>query len=368
MNKADTEVLSQLARMLDGLANGPSAEPVRADAEDVSPDVRAVAERANELLGRYQELTLFLVQLSGGDLKGDAPRGRMAALHAGKALQSALRHLTWKTKQVAAGDLTQTVDFMSDFSEAFNSMTRQLDAAFKEITQKNEELAEANRVKTEFMDMAIHDFANPLNVISGFAGLLRDGLYGELTDEQCEVLASILAAEKTLEGLRGDMLELSRFERGKMELNLEPVDMHALVEKCVEELSSLAGSKHQTVKVGDVPREPVSCDERKMGQVVTNYLSNAIRYTAEGGHIEVRGERSAGLLQVSVTDNGRGIAAEDIGSVFDSFFRSGERVEGSTGLGLAVVKTLVEAHGGEVRCESELGKGSTFYFSIPADK
>jgi signal transduction histidine kinase len=232
------------------------------------------------------------------------------------------------------------------------------------ILDLRDQLVEANKAKSEFMDMAVHDFGTPMSVIRSYLELFRDGLLGELNERQCAAVQRMLVTEHTLEGLRADMLELSRFEHDPLELKKEPVDIRELVQPCVEEVEYQARSKHLRVSA-DLPRLEFVCDERRVRQAIGNYLSNAVRYTAEGGTIRVTAARQNGHVQVSVADTGRGIASEDLENVFVGFYRSGKKVDGSTGLGLAVVRKVVEAHGGRAWCESELGKGSTFHFTIP---
>ncbi len=242
----------------------------------------------------------------------------------------------------------------------------ELEHARVKLEAQNQELAAASKLKSGLVDMAIHDFGTPMAIVRSYLELFRDGLLGELNEKQRDAVNRMLGSEDTLEGLRRDMLEISRFENGRIELEREKVDVREVAVYCVSQLEFLARGKGQEI-VMNVPSIIARCDRRRISQVVTNYLSNAIRYTGENGRIEVSAANGTGTLRFAVKDSGRGIPEEDIERVFVGFYRSGEKVKGSTGLGLAVVKKIVEAHDGKAWCESEVGKGSTFHFSIPID-
>jgi len=234
----------------------------------------------------------------------------------------------------------------------------------EQLASQNRQLEEAARMKAEFVDMAVHDFAGPLNVIRGWGDLMKAGVLGGLSEEQQDALEQVLKAEQNLEDLRRDMLDVSRFEQGKMNLDVSSVSLHDVASDCARELGPLAEGKGHEIAV-DVPDIIVECDRRRIGQVISNLLANAIRYTEKGGHIEISATADEGETTISVKDDGRGIAEEDLEKVFSGFYRAGERVEGSTGLGLVVVRRIVEAHSGRVWCESQLGRGSTFRFTLP---
>lgn len=271
--------------------------------------------------------------------------------------------------QFESGVLMRAIRYAVERQRMQNEIARmvsELRQANETLAVQNKQLAEASEMKSNFVDMAIHDFGTPMTTIRNYLEMLRDGLLGALTDKQDNAVEKMLRSQDVVEGLRADMLEVSRFEHGRMELEKEGVNLRAVVESCVGEIEQLAASKGQVVST-EVPDLEANCDPRRIRQVVANYLSNAVRYTGEGGSIAVRAARDDGFVRVSVEDSGRGVAAVDLEKIFGGFYRSGARVPGSTGLGLAVVRKIVEAHGGRAWCESELGRGSTFHFAIPAE-
>ena len=248
---------------------------------------------------------------------------------------------------------------------AEDELRRAHDELEERVRRRTAELETANKLQHDLVDMVMHDLGTPMQVVSGYSSMMVEGAFGPLTDSQREALEEMQLSVKTLESLRRDMLELSRFENTQVELRFEPVDIAELVGGCIRELSFLSDHKKQRVNSFVAPRS-VTCDARRIRQVVANYLSNAIRYTQDGGRIEVRSACDGPWLEVSVQDNGRGIEPRDQRRLFEKFRQAGQRVRGSSGMGLAVVKKIVEAHGGRVWCESRPGIGSTFYFRIPS--
>jgi signal transduction histidine kinase len=220
-----------------------------------------------------------------------------------------------------------------------------------------------------------HELRTPLNAILGFSEVIQDQLFGPLNEKQKKYIADILTSGKHLLSLINDVLDLSKVEAGKMELDLHPVKLSRI---CGEIASLLRErSKNKGISLhcsADVATdEAIMGDERKLKQVLFNLVDNGIKYNRAGGSVWVRVDRldnAAGdYWRVVVEDNGVGIAAEDISKLFQPFSQLSnidpELSEG-TGLGLALTKRLVELHGGEIHVESELGKGSRFIVLIPS--
>ena len=239
---------------------------------------------------------------------------------------------------------------------------------FREIADKSQQLEAASRHKSEFLANMSHELRTPLNAIIGFSEVLSEGMFGELNDKQAEYLVDILESGRHLLSLINDILDLSKVEAGRMELEVTEFDLPSAIEATLVLMRERAGRKGIQVERAIDERLAIVCaDERKVKQVLLNLLSNAVKFTPEGGRIDVRADARDGLAEISVTDTGVGIAAEDQVAVFEEFRQVGasaKRVEG-TGLGLALSRKFVELHGGRIWLTSQVGEGSTFAFTIP---
>ncbi|MFB0536730.1 MAG: ATP-binding protein [Anaerolineae bacterium] len=235
-------------------------------------------------------------------------------------------------------------------------------AVMQDITH----LKELDKMKSEFVSTVSHDLRSPLTTIKGFVQLLPK--VGPLTSQQQEFRAKILNSVENITELVEDLLDIGRIEAG-VGLEMDVCRMDAIINKVVEDFRSQAEAKQQHLDV-EVPPQlpPVLGNDLRLGQVIANLVSNAIKYTPDGGMINVRANNSDGQIVVSVQDTGFGIPPADQPYVFDKFYRiQSEETEGisGTGLGLAIVKTVIERHNGQVWVESEPGVGSTFSFTLP---
>jgi signal transduction histidine kinase len=213
-----------------------------------------------------------------------------------------------------------------------------------------------------------HELRTPLNAIIGFSEVLGERMFGELNEKQEEYLKDIHASGQHLLSLINDILDLSKVEAGRMELELTNFNLPATLDNALTLVRERAGRHGIALHISvDARVEQVRADERKVRQVVLNLLSNAIKFTPEGGRIHVRAVPGHGGVEVSVSDTGVGIALEDQEAIFEEFRQVGtadRKVEG-TGLGLALSRKLIELHGGMIRVQSQVGGGSTFTFTIP---
>jgi signal transduction histidine kinase len=240
---------------------------------------------------------------------------------------------------------------------------------FKEIQEKSALLEVANKHKSEFLANMSHELRTPLNAIIGFSEVLQDKMFGELNDEQSEFIRDIHDSGKHLLSLINDILDLSKVEAGRMELMLGEFDLPSAVDNAITLVKERAG-RHRIRLTSDIDPQigTVRADERKLKQILLNLLSNAVKFTPEGGAVKVSARRVAHGVEISVSDTGVGIAPEDREAVFEEFRQVGKdytrKAEG-TGLGLALTRKFVELHGGHIRLESEVGKGSTFTVYIP---
>jgi signal transduction histidine kinase len=238
----------------------------------------------------------------------------------------------------------------------------------REVEQKSRELAAASQHKSEFLANMSHELRTPLNAIIGFSEVLTDRMFGELNEKQEEYLKDIYASGTHLLSLINDILDLSKIEAGRMELELTEFDLPAAIQNALMLVRERAGRRSLALHTNiDNRLGQIQADERKVRQVVLNLLSNAIKFTPEGGQIEVSAVPNDGFVEVSVTDTGIGIAPEDQEKVFEEFRQVGtaaKKVEG-TGLGLTLCRKFVELHGGRIWVKSEVGMGSAFSFTLP---
>ena len=240
---------------------------------------------------------------------------------------------------------------------------------FREIEDKSRQIEAANRHKSEFLANMSHELRTPLNAIIGFSEVLGERLFGELNEKQAEYTDDILSSGRHLLSLINEILDLSKVEAGRMELELAKFDLPLAIDNArtfVRERATKHGINLDVTvdeRLGDFVG-----DERKIKQILLNLLSNAVKFTPEGGRIGINARQSDGSVEISVSDTGIGIAPEDQPKIFEEFRQVGSdsahKVEG-TGLGLTLAKKFVELHGGKIWVESEVGKGSTFSFSLP---
>jgi GAF domain-containing protein len=239
---------------------------------------------------------------------------------------------------------------------------------FREIADQSRLLEAASRHKSEFLANMSHELRTPLNAIIGFSEVLNERMFGELNDKQAEYLKDIHASGTHLLSLINDILDLSKVEAGRMELELSSFSLPAAIDSALTLVRERATRRGVTLRAAIHPAiGEMSGDERKIRQVLLNLLSNAIKFTPEGGRIEVTAAPENGTVDVSVIDTGVGIAPEDHEAVFEEFRQVGESAakQEGTGLGLALCRKFVELHGGKIWVTSALGAGSTFTFRVP---
>jgi GAF domain-containing protein len=271
------------------------------------------------------------------------------------------------SRNVAGGFPAEVVDLLKTFATQ-SALAIQNARLFREIEQKSRELEAASRHKSEFLANMSHELRTPLNAIIGFSEILAEGMFGEINEKQTEYLGDILESGRHLLSLINDILDLSKIEAGRMELEATDFDLPSAIENALILVRERAGRRGITLgREIDDRLGSIRADERKVKQVLLNLLSNALKFTPEGGRIDVSARAHDDVAQISVTDTGVGIAPEHQEAVFEEFRQVGtaaKTVEG-TGLGLTLSRKFIELHGGKIWVKSQVGVGSTFTFTLP---
>ena len=318
-----------------------------------------------------------VVHFSSVDSVQGVPETGRVAFHAMGIKAAIGAPMIWEGKGIGA--IWVARDYAGPFSDKDIALLRtfadqaviaiQNARLFREIEDKSRELEVANKHKSAFLASMSHELRTPLNAIIGFSEVLLARYFGELNEKQDDYLKDIHASGRHLLNLINDVLDLSKVEAGRMELDLSQFDLPAALADAMTLIRERA-TKHGIALAleTDPTLAMVNADERKFKQILLNLLSNAVKFTPDGGRIEVSAIRDRTGIQVAVKDTGIGIAPEDQQAVFEEFRQVGgdytSKQEG-TGLGLALTRRFVELHGGRIWVESAPGKGSTFFFTIP---
>ncbi|MFH1783371.1 MAG: ATP-binding protein [bacterium] len=268
----------------------------------------------------------------------------------------------------------RTQQFTQELEEKINIATGNLARTNDKLSAANERLEELSRAKSEFVSIVSHELRSPLTSVSGFVDLMLDGETGKINKNQKEFLAIIKDNSRRLLDLIGDLLNLSKIETGTInDIRKEPVDIKKIIKQVCLSFQAQLENKGLSLKM-DIEKDllsKVSADANQIIQVMTNLLSNAVKYTPKGGTVSVSLGRIPGYIQVMVSDTGMGIAKDDLSHMFEKFYRTDNpkvRELSGTGLGLTITKSIVEKHEGKIWVESELGKGTEFFFTLPVDK
>jgi signal transduction histidine kinase len=282
--------------------------------------------------------------------------------------------------EVAKGNFQATInvanrDEFGVLADRMNQMSRDLHkldenqrVAAQQLEKLNEQLRDANKAKSEFLANMSHELRTPMNAILGFVEMLLDDLYGEVPPNLKEPLKDVQLNGKHLLNLINDVLDLSKIEAGRMELALGEYSVKDVVDAVGVALQSLALEKGLKFVAGVQPEIPLACgDGMRITQCLMNLAGNALKFTKQG-RVDVWVERRQDLLHYRVSDTGIGIPKDQLENVFGEFRQVDAAITrefGGSGLGLNITKKIVEMHGGRIWVESELGKGSTFFFEIP---
>ena len=268
---------------------------------------------------------------------------------------------------IASGDFSGHVDVTN--RDELGALATNVNQMNDELRRLYKELETASQHKSDFLANMSHELRTPLNAIIGFSQVLRERMVGDVNEKQAEYLDDILSSGNHLLSLINDTIDLSKVEAGQVELELAPFSLQEALERGVAMVRERAMRDGVQVTLDANPEvDVVAGDERRIRQVIFNLLSNAVKFTPAGGSVDVHAKQVNGEVSISVADTGPGIAAEDLRRIFEEFQQTEAGIEQGegTGLGLALSKRLVELHGGRIWVDSELGRGSTFVFTLPS--
>jgi signal transduction histidine kinase len=300
-----------------------------------------------------------------------------------RRMANPIRTLSVAASRIGSGALDQRIevrtgDELEELAETFNRMAVQLRQSYgsleQQVAQRTRELGEAftqlesaSQHKSEFLANMSHELRTPLNAIIGFSEVLLERMFGEINAKQKEYLQDILSSGRHLLSLINDILDISKVEAGRMELEPGPIDLRFVLQNTVSLIRERATRLGISVAMElDQSVGAIEADERRVKQILFNLLSNALKFTPAGGRVTLTAARIDDAVQISVRDTGIGIRGEDQDRIFEEFQQAGpgKAVEG-TGLGLALAKRFVEMHGGRIWLESVVGSGSAFMFTLP---
>ncbi|MBI5590954.1 MAG: hypothetical protein HY881_10780, partial [Deltaproteobacteria bacterium] len=392
MIQINEQDIDKITEVFYSILKGKKPVPIELPLDYPDNEIRQAVGYINKFIAEYNEMTGLTYQLARGEINFEPPKGKMIIVQSLKSLHSSLKNLTWTTKQIATGDFSQQVGFMGEFSDAFNSMTEQLQTAFQERNRSMEdlqnqigELAKARRAmlniledleearneadaaaraKADFLANMSHEIRTPMNAIIGFSSL---AMKTDMDRKQREYIRKIQQSGQHLLGIINDILDFSKIEAGKLSVEHTEFELDKVMENVSNLILEKTASKGLelvfSIEKG-IPGYLVG-DPLRLGQILVNYANNAVKFTEQGEiviSVKVMEETDRdALFRFAVRDTGIGLTEEQRSRLFQSFQQadtSTSRKYGGTGLGLAISKKLANLMGGDVGVESQFGKGS----------
>jgi signal transduction histidine kinase len=371
------QFVAAMTKVLDLASTGKSAQAREVYSTQARPLADRLERRTDELVHKAEADTLDSIEQSHADyqrsllaIAGFGVGSIALALLLGVALALSIvrpvRAMEARFARIAQGEFSEHLSVEN--RDELGTLSSNLNRMSDELARLYAEVQSANRHKSEFLANMSHELRTPLNAVIGFSEVLLQRLFGELNEKQEEYLRDILTSGRHQLALINDILDLSKVEAGRMELQVSTFALGDTVQAGVTMVRAAATRRDISLKVDLDPRIGlIEADERKVRQVLFNLLANAVKFTGQSGSIEIQTKSVHEEARVSVRDSGVGIAPEDQARIFQEFQQAtaGQRAEESTGLGLTLAKKFVELHGGRIWVESAVGKGSTFTFAIP---
>ena len=276
-----------------------------------------------------------------------------------------VRQLEEGMHAVSEGDLSRDLGLSPQRGDEFGRLA----ASYRSMVLQ---LSELERLRAEFVGVASHELKTPINVMLGYLELLEQGIYGEVSPKQREILQTLTKQANSLTRLVKRLLDISRFEASGGKLDVRQVDLHKLLTTLESSFSVLAMQREIAFSVnhGDGLPTTVLWDEDRINEVLGNLISNAFKFTPHGGEVSITVMPAKAGVSITVQDRGAGISAHQLPHIFDKFYQADNQAQAATkgtGLGLAIAKEIVEAHGGSISVESHVGQGTTFVVTLPIE-
>ncbi|HIE31482.1 MAG TPA: HAMP domain-containing protein [Methanosarcinales archaeon] len=327
------------------------------------------SDMKNEMITKFAIAILFAVILS-----------MLIAGVLARSISRPTSELAHTAKAIAGGDLTKRVniernDEIGELAVSFNWMadvlkknTDDIKEKTEELKRMNRELKEMDRMKSEFIDIAAHELRTPLTTLKGYLDLSLDGTLGEFTDTQIPKLKIMSRNADRLIGLVNDLLNLSEIQSRQLKLTKERSSLRLLVESAAGHAKPFADSRGHNIVVNIPDDIIITCDRGRLVYAMYHLLDDAARYTPKPGTIRVEAGVETDGIHIRVSDTGIGIPENELGNIFIPFYElkdSMRHTTGTTGIGLSIVRGIIEAHGGSIWAESEIGKGTTFHIVMP---
>ncbi len=370
------EFIRIVTRVIDLIRSGHVTEGRDIQLAEATPHTDRLERLTNELVNKAESDMVVSIEASKETYEASrraviafSVASMLLALLLGYGISSSIvrpvRKMEIRMHEIASGEfarelVVQNRDELGALAADVNRMSERLGLAYRELEA-------VSRHKSEFLANMSHELRTPLNAIIGFSEVLKDGLFGEMAPKQAEYMRDIHASGLHLLSLINDVLDLAKVEAGRMELSVTPFDMPTAIDNALllmRERALRNGVKLSSQIEGEVGM--FSGDERMIKQIMLNLLSNAVKFTPAGGTVAILAKPIENGVQVAISDTGIGIAKEEHAAIFQAFGQGegGRASREGTGLGLTLVQRFVELHKGRIWLESEIAKGSTFFFTL----